>query len=63
MINIISITPVYDVDGTLMHNNVYVEVVLSTGEKGNASFMLMPDEIDLAAVSESIKEKIKKGLV
>jgi len=62
MINIISITPVYDADGTLMYNNVYVEIALTSGEKGNANFTLMPEEIDLAAVSKSIKEKIKNGL-
>lgn len=62
MINIISITPVYDADGTLMYSNVYVEVVLTSGGKGNANFTLLPEEIDLVAVSKSIKEKIKNGL-
>ena len=45
-----------------MYSNVYVEVVLTSGEKGNANFTLLPEEIDLVAVSKSIKEKIKNGL-
>lgn len=63
MIRILSVIPFYDASGKLVNINVSIELVLATGEKGNANFVLEPDQIDFSAISESIKSKLQNGLV
>lgn len=63
MIRILSIMPAYGADGKLINSNISIEIVLASGETGNANFVLEPGEIDFEAISESIKLKLQKGLV
>lgn len=55
--------PTYDSEGVLLDSTVSVEIVLESGEVGNASFILGASEIDFNTIGESIKQKVLQGLV